>query len=124
MMSESEVQSRIMMHAALYGIVLTRNNVGCGQFVDDETGNKSFVRFGLFNASREQQAKLKSSDLIGIIPPTGRFIAIEVKREGWKYTGTPREVAQKAFIDFVIARGGIAGFCQNVDDFSRLIGRL
>ena len=124
MMSESEVQSRIMMHAALYGIVLTRNNVGCGQFVDDETGNKSFVRFGLFNASREQQAKFKSSDLIGIIPPTGRFIAIEVKREGWKYTGTPREVAQKAFIDFVIARGGIAGFCQNVDDFSRLIGRL
>lgn len=124
MMSESEVQSRIMMEAALYGIVLTRNNVGCGQFVDDETGNKSFVRFGLFNASREQQAKLKSSDLIGIIPPTGRFIAIEVKREGWKYTGTPREVAQKAFIDFVIARGGIAGFCQNVDDFSRLIGRL
>jgi len=124
MKSESIIQSEIMMHAALYGIVLTRNNVGCGQFVDDETGNKSFVRFGLFNASREQQAKLKSSDLIGIIPPTGRFIAIEVKREGWKYTGTPREVAQKAFIDFVIARGGIAGFCQNVDDFSRLISRL
>ena len=124
MKSESIIQSEIMMHAALYGIVLTRNNVGCGQFVDDETGNKSFVRFGLFNASREQQAKFKSSDLIGIIPPTGRFIAIEVKREGWKYTGTPREVAQKAFIDFVIARGGIAGFCQNVDDFSRLIGRL
>lgn len=124
MMSESEVQSRIMMEAAKYGIVLTRNNVGAGKFVDEETGNTSFVRFGLFNASREQQAKLKSSDLIGIIPPTGRFIAIEVKREGWKYTGTPREVAQKAFIDFVIARGGIAGFCQNVDDFSRLIGRL
>ena len=130
-MSESEVQSRIMMHAALYGIVLTRNNVGCGQFVDDETGNKSFVRFGLFNASREQQAKLKSSDLIGIYPyqtiahgTIGVFVAVECKKEGWKYTGTPREVAQKAFIDFVIARGGIAGFCQNVDDFSRLIGRL
>ena len=130
-MSESEVQSRIMMHAALYGIVLTRNNVGCGQFVDDETGNKSFVRFGLFNASREQQAKLKSSDLIGIYPyqtiahgTIGVFVAVECKKEGWKYSGTPREVAQKAFIDFVIARGGIAGFCQNVDDFSRLIGRL
>ena len=124
MMSEAEVQSRIMMEAALYGIVLTRNNVGAGQFVDDETGNKSFVRFGLFNASREQQAKLKSSDLIGIIPPTGRFIAIECKREGWKYTGTPREVAQKAFIDFVISKGGVASFCSNVDDFRRLIGQL
>ena len=124
MKSESIIQPEIMMHAALYGIVLTRNNVGAGQFVDDETGNKSFVRFGLFNASREQQAKLKSSDLIGIIPPTGRFIAIECKREGWKYTGTPREVAQKAFIDFVISKGGIAGFASSVVDFKQLIGQL
>ena len=124
MKSESIVQSEIMMHAALYGIVLTKNNVGAGQFVDDETGNKSFVRFGLLNASREQQAKLKSSDLIGIIPPTGRFIAIECKREGWKYTGTPREVAQKAFIDFVISKGGIAGFASSVVDFKQLIGQL
>lgn len=124
MMSEAEVQSRIMMEAALYGIVLTRNNVGAGQFVDDETGNKSFVRFGLFNASREQQAKLKSSDLIGIIPTSGRFIAIEVKREGWKYTGTPREVAQKAFIDFVISKGGVAGFAASVDDFRKLVSPL
>ena len=58
MKSESIIQSEIMMHAALYGIVLTKNNVGAGQFVDDETGNKSFVRFGLFNASREQQDKM------------------------------------------------------------------
>ena len=123
MMSEAEVQSRIMMEAALYGIVLTRNNVGAGQFVDDETGNKSFVRFGLFNNSREQQSKLKSSDLIGIVPPSGKFIAIEVKKEGWVYKGTPREVAQKAFIDFVIARGGIAGFCSSVDDFAQLMSK-
>ena len=123
-MSEAEVQSRIMICAALYGIVLTKNNVGAGQFVDDETGNKSFVRFGLFNASREQQAKLKSSDLIGIIPTSGRFIAIEVKREGWKYTGTPREVAQKAFIDFVISKGGVAGFAASVDDFRKLVSPL
>lgn len=123
MMSEAEVQSRIMMEAALYGIVLTRNNVGAGQFVDEETGNTSFVRFGLFNASREQQAKLKSSDLIGIIPTSGRFIAIEVKREGWKYTGTPREQAQKAFIDFVKSKGGIAGFAASVDDFLKIIGK-
>lgn len=130
MMSEAEVQSRIMMEAALYGIVLTRNNVGAGQFVDDETGNKSFVRFGLFNASREQQAKLKSSDLIGIYPyqtithgTIGIFIAIECKKEGWTYKGTPREVAQKAFIDFVIARGGRAGFAASVDDFLKIINQ-
>ena len=62
MMSEAEVQSRIMMEAALYGIVLTRNNVGAGQFVDEETGNKSFVRFGLWNDSPKRNKVFKSSD--------------------------------------------------------------
>ena len=124
MMSEAEVQSRIMMEAAKFGIVLWRNNSGAGKFVDEETGNTSYVRFGLGNISKEQNKKIKSSDLIGIIPITGIFIAVEVKKEGWKYNpNDKREVAQKAYIDYVIARGGIAGFCQNVDDFSRLIGR-
>ncbi len=123
MKSESVVQQEIQLEAAKYGIVLWRNNSGAGKFVDDETGNTSYVRFGLGNISKEQNKKIKSSDLIGIIPPTGRFIAIECKREGWKYTGTAREKAQKAFIDFVIARGGIASFCSSVDDFLRLIGK-
>ena len=46
-----------------------------------------------------------------------------VKKEGWKYTGAQREVAQKAFMDWIITQGGIAGFCASVDDFLKLIGK-
>ena len=131
-MSEAEVQSRIMMEAAKYGIILWRNNSGAGKFVDEETGNTSHVRFGLGNISKQQNKEIKSSDLIGIMPihgvpgrdVVGVFIAVEVKKEGWKYNpNDEREVAQKAYIDYVIARGGVAGFCASVVDFLKVIGR-
>ena len=121
--SESEVQQLIQLEAARIGCILMRNNNGAGTFVDEQTGNKSYVRFGLNNLSKEQNEKIKSSDLIGIF--SGRFIAIEVKKEGWKFNPKDkREVAQKAFIDWMIANNGIAGFCASVEDFLRLIGRI
>lgn len=138
MKSESQVQSEIMIEAAKYGIRLMRNNVGAGKFIDEETGNTSFVRFGLMNDSKEMNRRIKSSDLIGIMPVAywymgtngkpnpahyGQFIAVEVKKEGWKYTGTDREKAQLAFIDWVKSQGGVAGFCQSTVDFLKLIGK-
>ena len=134
MMSEAEVQSRIMMEAAKHGIILWRNNSGAFK---DETGR--MVYYGLGVISKQQNSRIKSSDLIGIYPwssyirgvnnkpealHAGLFIAIEVKREGWKYNpNDEREQAQKAFIDFVISKGGIAGFAASVDDFLKLIGK-
>ena len=119
--SESEVQQLIMLEAPKYGIVLMRNNSGAGKFIDEISGNTSFVRFGLNNLSKEQNKKIKSSDLIGI--QAGRFIAIEVKKEGWKFNPKDeRELAQLAFIDFIRLHHGIAGFCASVDDFLRLMG--
>lgn len=116
--SESIVQQEILLAAAKHGIRLMRNNVGSLQ---DKEGR--FVRYGLLNESKAMNERIKSSDLISLIPPTGQFIAIECKHEGWKYTGTPREVAQLAFIDWVKSMGGLASFCQSVDDFLRLIGK-
>ena len=121
--SESIVQQEIILEAARHGIRLMRNNVGAGVMRDEHTGNESYVRFGLLNESKEMNKRIKSSDLISLIPPTGQFIAVEVKKEGWKYTGTPREKAQLAFIDWVKSMGGLASFCQSVDDFLRLIGK-
>lgn len=129
MKSESEIQQLIQMEAAKYGIILLRNNSGAFK---DQTGR--MVYFGLGNLSKAHSMRMKSSDLIGIWnlmmsngQPSniGVFIAIEVKKEGWSFNpNDKREQAQKAFIDFIISKGGVAGFCNSVDSFLRLIGKL
>jgi hypothetical protein len=53
--------------------------------------------------------------LIGI-GPDGRFWALEVKHQGWKYTGTKREKAQLAYINLVRSKGGVAAFVTCVED--------
>jgi hypothetical protein len=115
MTSEAYSQSQVRLEAPRAGVTLWRNNVGV---LTDLTGRP--VRFGLANDSRQLNEALKSSDLIGwrpvLITPghVGRTIAQFVSREckapGWKYTGTDRERAQKAWLDLVAAAGGDSAF--------------
>ena len=120
--SESEVQQRIQLEAAKHGIILMRNNMGAGKFIDEKSGQQSYVRFGLNNLSKEQNENTKSSDLVGIWRGRGLFVAIECKKEGWKFNpNDKREVAQLAFINFIKTHDGIAGFASSVDDFLELI---
>ena len=117
MKSESEIQQLIVLEAAKYGCILMRNNVG--SFIDN---NGRCVRFGLLNLSKQQNERIKSSDLIGLYQ--GRFIAIEVKREGWSFNPKDkREIAQLAFITWIQNNNGLASFCQSTDDFLKLIGK-
>lgn len=120
-LSESDVQARVRLAASQAGDVLWRNNSGV---LKDERGMP--VRFGLCNESAKVNEHVKSSDLIGIkrvlVTPAhvghtvGIFYAREVKRAGWRYTGTPREVAQLRFIEAVVAMGGDAGFATSEGD--------
>lgn len=113
--SEAANQSQIRMAASKKGVKLFRNNVGAGTL-----DNGSFVRWGICNDSAALNAKMKSSDLIGIKPVlitpemvghrVGQFIAREVKRPGWKYSGSKREEAQMKFIQYIVAMGGNARF--------------
>jgi hypothetical protein len=114
-MRESDLYKPIQAAASAHGARLWRNN--CGAF-EDETGR--WIRYGLANESKGMNQVIKSGDLIGITPiiimPTdvGRLVGVftnyEVKPPGWHYIGTPREAAQRAFIDLVVSMGGIADF--------------
>jgi len=119
--SEQAVQQAIRLAAPRHSCILWRNNNGACQTVDGRQ-----IRYGLANDSHQINAEIKSSDLIGItrqvITPDmvgqtiGVFTSIEVKRGGWKYTGTPREVAQNKWLAMVQSHGGVARFAATVGD--------
>jgi len=123
-MSESSVQQRIRLFAAYHNIELWRNNRGA---CTDQTGRQ--IRYGLGNDSAALNKRIKSSDLIGLIPwMNGKFLAVECKPEGWVFPN-PTNVAeyehcmaQQAYIDIVRRAGGVAGFVTSEDDFKRLVG--
>ena len=126
-MIEADVQNTILCAAPEQSCILMRNNVGA---LTDADGR--IVRYGLMNTSKQQNERIKSSDLIGIttviITPemvgqrVGIFTAVEVKRTDWQRSETDKhEIAQEAFIAWVKARGGFAGFANSLDSFLKIL---
>ena len=121
--SESRQQSLVRLEAAESGVWLTRNNVGA---LLDARGIP--VRYGLANESKAQNESVKSADLIGIRPVLigpqhagmviGQFVSRECKHEGWTYKGDKHEVAQLAWCNFVLSKGGDAAFCTGPGSFN------
>lgn len=115
--SEAGAQVAVRLAASRAGILNWRNNTGS---LPDANGR--WIRYGLANDTPAMNKKVKSSDLIGIRPHVvtvgdvgkthGIFWCREIKSPGWKWPRTPtdREVAQRAFIELVLSRGGDAGF--------------
>lgn len=113
--TESGIQSLVRMEASRKGCRLWRNNVGAAMMKDG-----SFVRYGLANESKAINSALKSADLIGIRPVIitpvmvgmtfGQFLSREIKRPGWKYTGSPSERSQLCWAELILKFGGDAGF--------------
>lgn len=116
-LSEAAIQNRVRIEASAKGMRLWRNNVGV--YHDPDKG--VFVRYGLANDSKALNAVLKSGDLIGIRPYVvqrkdvgqliGQFVSREVKHGGWRYSGTPREIAQLNWVNLINSMGGDAAFC-------------
>ena len=114
---ESELQQQIRAEASRAGCVLWRNNVGA---LDG-------VRYGLANDSRAMNQLHKSADLVGIEPVlitqamvgsvVGRFLAREVKRPGWTWTGTEREQAQLQVVGTGLVHGRQCRVCVWVGDY-------
>lgn len=122
--SEIRQQALIRLDAAQNNVWLTRNNVGA---LIDERGVP--VRYGLANESKEQNKHVKSADLIGIrsilIGPhhvgqvIGQFVSVECKHATWHYKGDAHEVAQRAWCDFVVSKGGFACFATGPGIFNQ-----
>jgi hypothetical protein len=121
--SEASLQGALRLEAARRGARLFRNNSGACL---DETGR--MIRYGLGNDSKQVNAVMKSSDLIGVWPyqvqpadvgrTLGIFTALEVKAPGWKLTpGDKRAAAQFNFIKLVASLGGFARFVSSMEDF-------
>jgi hypothetical protein len=115
-LSEAGVQTRVRLAWAQRGGALWRNNLGAME--DPHTGG--VVRYGLANESAQMNRAIKSADLIGIMPVRitpdmvdsviGQFVSREVKRPGWRWTGSAREKAQLRWAEIILALGGDAAF--------------
>lgn len=119
--SEAAVQVRIRLEASKKGCRIWRNNVGA---YDERHPPSPGSRWGLANDSKQMNALIKSSDLIGIRPLLitqghvgniiGQFLAREVKKSAWSYSGDKREEAQLNFLNLVASLGGDAAFANSV----------
>ncbi len=128
-LAEGSVQSMIRCNAPSHGCILMRNNAGSYKDI-----NGRAVRFGLGNISKKHNDKIKSSDLIGfttiVVTPemvgttVAVFTAIEVKRGDWvRSLGDAHQNAQAAFMDWIKAKGGLAGFAWDWDSFCKILGK-
>ena len=65
---------------------------------------KRFIRFG----------EVGSADILGLLPPTGKLLAIECKRPGNRPTA-----AQAAWLDMVGRAGAVALVVDSIDSLAR-----
>lgn len=115
--SEAWAQQQVRFDAARKGGMLWRNNVGATPACIKTKCPKCYfpfeikqqpVRYGLANESHQLNARIKSADLIGVMPvlimphhvgtTIGQFMSIEVKKPGWVFNpNDPHQAAQMAW---------------------------
>lgn len=132
--SEAYAQQQARLSIARRGGLAWRNNVGASKSKESHRCpccgfafevKQPPIRWGLCNDSHQLNAKIKSSDLIGIMPvlittamvgsTIGQFIAVETKRPGWSYKGDDHEVAQLAWLQLIASKGGVSMFSTGGD---------
>jgi hypothetical protein len=101
---ETDLVRACLQLLQLHRIPAWRNNAGAATFAGG--GRKRFVRFGVEGGS----------DVLAVLPPEGRLLAVECKRPGGRLTE-----AQKAFLDAVCAAGGLALVVRELRDLERAL---
>lgn len=96
---ETPIQQRILLAlGALPGVRVSRNNNGALR----APGGR-LVRFGVFNPG--------GGDILGLMAPNGRFLAVETKRPGKE-----PDQQQEKFRDMVIELGGLYVVAHSVEE--------
>lgn len=99
---ETDLVKQILDYLALRGVFAWRQNQGAMKGTYSGTGKKWFLRF----------AGAKGiSDVIGVLEPEGRFLAIEAKVKPNKPTDD-----QTAFLERVRECGGVGILAYDLDD--------
>lgn len=108
-MGESEIQAKIREALGReHDLTLWRNNVGVAEMWSS-AGKAQRVRYGLCTGS---------SDLIGLLAPSGRFVALEVKKPGEQPTDE-----QSKFMAHVRQMGGFAAVVRSAEEARAAVQR-
>ncbi len=112
--------------------ILFNNNVGLG-WVGKQLKQVAGNQFLIEGRKTEIGFGRGTSDLIGIrqvkITPDmvgetiGQFIAIETKKTGWKYRGTPHEKEQLNFLEQIKKHGGHADFISTPEELENFLSK-
>lgn len=104
--AETALVRAVLEYLQLRGIPSWRNNTGAATYVD-KYGRKRHVKYGVPGAS----------DILGLIPPTGRLLAIECK--AGKIKPTDKQIE---FLDMVREAGGLAVVAYDLGDAFEALG--
>lgn len=106
---ESSVLASCLALLKFRNIPAWRNNSGCAK---TET---RFIRFG----------KVGSSDIIGILPATGRWLAVETKRpKAPGQSGGKLTEPQRDFLEMIRDAGGVAVCVDDLVTLAEVISTL
>jgi len=108
---ETRIMQEIRAALGLEGdLTLWRNNVGKATAYDDKQPDKPrYIKFGLCPGS---------ADLVGILAPTGRLFALEVKTPTGGF-----EDGQEEWLALIVRRGGFAAVVRSVDEARAALAR-
>ncbi len=106
-MKEGRIQDEIRLALGMEpDLVLWRNNVGQATAIDAR-GSERRIAYGVGGNG--------AADLLGILGPTGRLVAFEVKTPGGR-TDARRAQAQEQFRVLVRGKGGFACVVRSASD--------
>jgi hypothetical protein len=107
---EQDTVNAILRYLGAMHIYAWRVNVGAVTArAHDFNASDRFIRFGTKG----------TSDILGLIPPTGRMLAVEVKLPGREAT-----VYQTAFLEQVRKHGGLAFVAHSVKEVERALHEM